>query len=78
MMDEDIVCKSTAVSTMFFFVSEGSFNIRVLTKFWDHIGVWPKVSLVFEDSNFEISEVSDQNWSFPVSAHLAVLMSYAR
>ena len=22
---------------------------RGLTKFWDHSGVWPKVSLVFED-----------------------------
>ena len=29
---------------------------RGLTKFWDHSGVWPKVSLVFEDFQFNISE----------------------
>ena len=30
--------------------------IRGLTKFWDHSGVWPKVSLVFEDFKFQFSE----------------------
>ena len=33
-----------------------SMYVRGLTKFWNHSGVWPKVSLVFEDFKFKISE----------------------
>ena len=29
--------------------------IRGLTKFWDHSGVWPKVSMAFEDFKFKKS-----------------------
>ena len=46
---------------------------KLFAKFSDHSGVWPKVSLVFEDFRYKISEGKDQNWSFPVSALLAVL-----
>ena len=42
--------------------------IRGITKFKDHSGVGPKVSLVFEDFKFKISEDYNQNWSFLVSA----------
>ena len=32
------------------------YTIRGLTKFWNHSGVWPKFSLVFEEFKFKISE----------------------
>ena len=41
-------------------------DIRDITKFYYHSGLWPKVSLVFEDFRLQISEGYKQNWSFPV------------
>ena len=38
----------------------------------DYSSMWHKVSLVFEDFKFEISEGQDKNFSFYVSALLAV------
>ena len=50
------------------------FIVRTLEvhKILDHSGFWPKVSMVFDDFKFKISEGYKQNWSFPVSALLAV------
>ena len=52
----------------FWVLWKSNMYIRCLTKFWDHSGVWPKISLVFEDFDFKILEGYKQNWSFPVSA----------
>ena len=45
--------------------------IRGIIRFKDHSGVWPKVSLIFKDFKFKISEGYNQNGSFPVSTLLA-------
>ena len=47
-------------------------NYDLFHQISDHSGVLPKVSLVYEDLKFKISEDYDQKWCFPDSAQLAV------
>ena len=59
MMDEDIVCKSTAASTMFFLSLKDHSTLGFSPN--SEICGWHKVSLVFVDFKFNISGGWDQN-----------------
>ena len=55
----------------------GVYNLRFY-QVWYQVIVKATVFGIFEDFKFKISEDSDQNWSCPDSAQLAVSVKYPR